>query len=80
MSEGAPCKGGTAPFIRGLLSACITLSFAGGERGLSEDLASICELGDLGPTLYYSEPQCSYLENGYNNGPARGVGWNETTV
>lgn len=69
-----------APFIRGLLSACITLSFAGGERGLSENLASTCELGDLGPTLCSSEPQCSCLENGYHNGPAGGVGWNETTV
>ena len=53
-----------SPVIRGLLSACITLSLGGGERGLSESLASTCELGELDPTLYSSEPQCSDQKKG----------------
>ena len=50
-----------SPFIRGLLSAYITLSLGGGERGLSESLASPCELD---PTLYSSEHQFSYQKKG----------------
>ena len=58
------CKGEMAPFIRGLLSACVTLSLGGGERRLSESLASTCELGELDPTLSSSEAQCSYQKKG----------------
>lgn len=74
------CKGGMALFIWVLLSAYIRQRFGDEERGLSENPASTCELGEPGATLYSSKPQCSSLENGYNNGLVGGVRWKETRV
>lgn len=53
----------------------------GGET-LDKRIASTYKLGDLGPTFYPSEPQYSYLENGYDNSSAGESveGWNETRV
>lgn len=67
------CKGvcvrGRAPVTKHLPSA-YKLGGLWGEA-LNERPFSTFELGELGPTFYPSVPQGSYLENGYDKGPAR---------
>lgn len=79
------CQGGVAPVIKGLPSAQKLGGLWGGWSGgetLDKRIASTYKLGDLGPTFYPSEPQYSYLENGYDNSSAGESveGWNETRV
>lgn len=69
-SDNAPCLQGRDGTGHQVSTTCLYNLELWGQRGLSASLACAYERGERGPTLDPSETQCSYLENGYSDGPA----------